>query len=151
MKELIKRITRPTGTVSDILPLAAVLSFLATVVGMLLSLLLFRIVPIKRLFDSLTGDAAVTDFALQYFEFAGIWIFILLLVFVFRKNRKMWTGLKYNGEGNSFRSLLFGALLGFMTNGICILISWLNGDIKLSFYLQFEKLFTVQKTADNNL
>ena len=24
-------------------------------------------------------------------------------------------------------------------------------DIKLSFHLQFEKLFTVQKTADNNL
>ncbi|MBR3228411.1 MAG: CPBP family intramembrane metalloprotease [Erysipelotrichaceae bacterium] len=134
MKELIKKITRQTGTVTDTLPFAAILSFLATLLGMLLSLLLFRFLPVRKLIDILTGDAAITDFALQYFEFVGIWIFILLLVFVFKKNRKMWNGLRYNGKGNSFRSLLFGALLGFLTNGICVLISWLSGDIKLSFY-----------------
>ncbi len=134
MKELYQKIIRKSGRFTDILPIAAVLSFLATMLGSMITMILNKIIPCQRIFDWFTGDGDVTDFALEYFTFFGIWILILALVFIFPKNRKMWNACRYNGGGNSVKGLLIGLLLGFGANAFCILLSLLMGDIKLSFY-----------------
>ena len=133
MKELCEKIVRDTGRFTDMLPIAAFLSFLAVMLGSLLTMVLSKVLPFERIFDWFTGDADITDFALDYFTFFGIWILMLLLVFLFPKNRKIWNAWKYNGGGNSLKGLLIGVVLGFGANALCVLLSLLLGDIRLSF------------------
>ncbi|MBR0461841.1 MAG: CPBP family intramembrane metalloprotease [Erysipelotrichaceae bacterium] len=134
MKEFLDKILRNRKPYTDILIIAALLSVLLVLIGTLLTSIINALIPLKRVFDFFTGDAAVSDFALEYFSFAGIWVVIILTVFIFKKNRKMGNALRYNGEGNSGKGLLIGLLLGFSTNALCVLFSFLMGDIKLSFY-----------------
>ena len=143
MKEYMKKILRESGTVTDILPIALLLSVAVALAGVLLSMFLMKVIPFGMLFDLLTGDAVVSDFAADYFSFCGIWIVVLILVFLFPKNHRMWNALKYNGKGNSLKGLLIGTLLGFASNGFCVLMSLLMGDIRLSFYgFDFRVLLT---------
>ena len=134
MVDFIKKQIRSTGRITDIFPIAVLLSLLVTLAGALPSLGLEEVPGVRMFFDFLTGDAAVSDFAIVYFRSFGVWIVVLLVIFVFKDNRKMWNALKYNRSGNSLKGLLIGVALGFAANGICVLISWLIGDIKLSFY-----------------
>ena len=60
------------------------------------------------------------------------WI-ILIPIFLIKYNRPMLSQLALTKGGNTVFGALIGFLLGFGTNGVCILISVLKGDIKLSY------------------
>ena len=138
MKEYIQgildKVTRKSRKITDFFPFAAIISFIIVLFGQILGLALRHLFPYDKILDFVTGDAAVSDFAQQYFSFIGIWIAFILVVVAFKSNRKMFSALKYNGGGNSIKGLLLGALLGFLANAICVVMSILMGDIKLSFY-----------------
>lgn len=133
IQDILDKVTRKSRKFTDFFPLAAIISVIVVLIGQIFSGILKTIIPFDMIFDFFTGDAAVSDFAQEYFSFVGIWFTILIVIFVFKANRKMFSALKYNGGGNSFKGLLLGALLGFLANGICVLFSVLLGDIKLSF------------------
>ena len=134
MKEFINRITRKSGTWFDFFPVAAILSVALAVFAPLVTGVFNLVFRFREIFDFISGDATATDFAFEYFMFFGIWVLIILVIFIFKRNRKMFEKLRYNGDFNSIKGLLFGALMGFGANAICVLMSLLLGDIKLSFY-----------------
>ncbi|MBQ4252099.1 MAG: CPBP family intramembrane metalloprotease, partial [Erysipelotrichaceae bacterium] len=134
LKSLYDKIVRPTSKITDILSVAFVISLLAIFGGSLLSLLILRIPFINRFLRSLVYSASMYEFLENYLIFFGIWIIILLNPLIFKGNRPMLKAIGYSRKGNNVTGFLMGLLLGFGTNGFCILMSLLAGDIKLSFY-----------------
>lgn len=128
-----KSFIRACRSWTDILPIAALLSVLLLLFGEIVSLLVHRALPVREVGIRLLGDADSVEFLLQYFDFIGIWIVFMLVTAVFKGNWPMWKAYFYNGHGNNFKAVLAGILLGFGTNGFCILMSVIMGDIKLSF------------------
>ena len=128
-----KSFIRACGSWTDVLPIAALLSVLLLLFGSIVSALVNRLLPVQELGMRLLGDEDGVVFLLQYFDFIGIWILFMLVIAVFKGNWPMWKAYLYNGHGNNFKAVLAGILLGFGTNGFCILMSVIMGDIKLSF------------------
>lgn len=128
-----KSFIRACGSWTDILPIAALLSVLLLLFGSIISALVSKFLPVQELGMRLLGDEDGVTFLLQYFDFIGIWILFMLITAVFKGNWPMWKAYFYNGHGNNFKAVLVGILLGFGTNGFCILMSVIMGDIKLSF------------------
>ena len=128
-----KSFIRACGSWTDILPIAVLLSVLLLLFGSIISALVNKFLPVQELGMRLLGDADSVEFLLQYFDFIGIWILFMLVIAVFKGNWPMWKAYLYNGHGNNFKAVLAGILLGFGTNGFCILMSVIMGDIKLSF------------------
>ena len=128
-----KSFIRACGSWTDILPIAALLSVLLLLFGSIISALVSKFLPVQELGMRLLGDEDGVTFLLQYFDFIGIWILFMLITAVFKGNWPMWKAYFYNGHGNNFKAVLAGILLGFGTNGFCILMSVIMGDIKLSF------------------
>ena len=141
MEEFKNRYLRPGRKVTDQFLLASVITFAILAIAELF-------LPIGSLllgtFERLLGgdhDAAV--FLEAYFSFISIWIGMFLVVLIFKINRPMLHAVKYCGSkdrglngnpaGNNVWGLLIGLALGFGTNGICILLSALLGDIHLSY------------------
>jgi len=132
MKELLDKILRPCKKWTDILPIAAVISLIMAVLGQLLGDFLFRF-GLSSVFTAVTGDEAVSVFLGNYFSFIGIWIMGILYMLIFKANRPMLKAIRHNKRGNTVTWGLRGLLIGFGMNGLCILISALMGDIKLTF------------------
>ena len=128
-----KSFIRACGSWTDILPIAALLSVLLLLFGSIISALVSKFLPVQELGMRLLGDEDGVAFLFQYFDFIGIWILFMLITAVFKGNWPMWKAYFYNGHGNNFKAVLAGILLGFGTNGFCILMSVIMGDIKLSF------------------
>lgn len=129
-----KLLTRETGKWTDIVPIAIVFSLLIVLFATIPAGLLHKALHIKALLTMLAGgDEAVAQFLEDYLSFDGVWIFFLLIMLLFKSNRPMMKALAYRKETNNVKGALIGLLLGFGTNGICILLSCLTGDIKLSF------------------
>ncbi len=101
--------------------------------GDLLAALLFRLIPVDRLFGLITRSDGAAEFMLEYFWFIGIWIIFILVCVIFKWDRPMLRCLGPNKNGNNLKGVLTGLLLGFGANGLCILMSVLMGDIKLYF------------------
>ncbi|MBO5999473.1 MAG: CPBP family intramembrane metalloprotease [Lachnospiraceae bacterium] len=133
MKELMEKHLRPCRRWSDILPIAAVLSVVAASFGVLFTLPVSLITQMPRLLRFITGSEDVAKFMMQYYDFIGIWIMMLLIFWIFRPNRPMLRAIRHDHQGNTVKWLLIGLALGFGTNGFCILISALTGKIKLYF------------------
>lgn len=155
IKKWIDSFTRPSRKWTDILPIAIIISVIVMFVGEFLSLVIIKYLGIKELFMRICGREDIAAFMLQYFEFCGIWIAILLIVVIFKPNRVMLKSFGHNRKGNNIKGYLIGLLLGFGTNAICVLISLLMGDIKLSFFgfdpiplLLFLFVVTVQSGAE---
>lgn len=86
------------------------------------------------MFEKLLGSDNLAAFFTGYLNFFGIWILVFLLAVIPKANRPMLKAWGHNREGNNFKAIIAGALLGFGCNGFCVLMSVLMGDIKLSFY-----------------
>lgn len=69
----------------------------------------------------------------MYIAFIGIWIVMLLYIRFTKKNRPILQELGTKVRGNNWKLFLLGIFIGFALNGMCILIAWLHGDIKLVF------------------
>ena len=124
---------RSSSVFSDSLPIAVILSVVLSIAGDLLGELLFHVCKVTELFTRLSGDEDIGLFLAMYAVFIGIWIIFFLFAAVFKKNRPMLKAVGYHKNGNTFRGALIGLILGILTNGFCILMSALLGDIKLTF------------------
>ena len=86
--------------------------------------------------DALRGKwipDAVIDNGLVYFAFIGIHISFLLYFLIFR--RDLIRRFFYGYRNNNVRAFLIGLGIGFATNGFCILIAWLAGDIRFETWI----------------
>ncbi|MCR4893118.1 MAG: CPBP family intramembrane metalloprotease [Eubacteriales bacterium] len=133
MKELYRKIVRSSGKLTDILPIAGVLSVLLVLVGAMLSIGFQHSALHKSIIALFTDDEAVGLFLTEYGSFAGIWVLALVILLIFPYNWPMLRAFGYNRRGNNLKFLLIGLLVGFGANGFCVLMSWIMGDIKLSF------------------
>ncbi|MDO4804429.1 MAG: CPBP family glutamic-type intramembrane protease [Lachnospiraceae bacterium] len=133
---------RPGGLWTDFFIVAAILSLMLIFVGSpLADLLTKKLFPAAKWLTTITGDEDISTFMLSYFGFFGIWIIFMIVISFFRSNRPIWKAFLYNGHGNNIKAIFIGILIGFGMNGICILISWIMGDISLSFNEFNPKLF----------
>ena len=133
MKGIIEKITRPSRKWTDQLLIAGVLSVVLMVGGMGVADTAFKKLGLQGRLESFFGSDNLAAFFLEYLTFIGIWIIAFLFIAIPKGNRPMLKAWGYNREGNNLKGILVGALLGFATNGFCVLMSVLMGDIKLSF------------------
>lgn len=68
-----------------------------------------------------------------YLRFIGIWLVLLLRMWVFKKDRPLLAAVGPKARGNRAGMLAVGAALGFGMNTLCVLIAWLHKDIVLYF------------------
>lgn len=124
----LKDMIRESGKWHDILPIAIIW---AIMIGWLVFIIGYT--PLETALMRLFSDnEEVVGFLLFYFSFIKVWI-ILIPIFLIRYNRPMLGQLALTKGGNTIKGALTGLLLGFGTNGACILFSVLRGDIKLSY------------------
>ena len=134
MKDLIKRICRPCGALTDNFIIATILSVILILIGTMISLPIMQYSGIKNWAADYLQSDNLSAFFQDYLSFIGIWIVILLAAVIPKKNRPMLKAFLHNRKGNNLKGVIAGILLGFGTNGFCVLMSVLMGDIKLSFY-----------------
>lgn len=97
--------------------------------------------PVYRLLPDMDGGTA---FLLQYLSFIGIDILVLVYCALFEKDifRSFLHPNQGGSTGNTVKSFALGLLIGFVANGICILLAWLHGD--LHFYAgRFQVLYMI--------
>ena len=126
-------ITRSTGKWSDFIPVALVLAYFLVVVGQLIGSGVFALTGAEAKLTAIVGDEDTAKFLLMYFDFFGIWIAFFLATGIFKNNRPMLRPLAFRGDGVNLRGAAVGLLLGFAVNGFCVIMSWILGDIVLSF------------------
>lgn len=78
-------------------------------------------------------QSAFLNTALMYAIFIGIWAVALLWMWIRKRNRPILQAVGTKPQGNNWKYLLLGLLLGFAMNGFCILAAWLHHDIALSY------------------
>ena len=73
-------------------------------------------------------------FLFLYLSFIGIDLLVLIYCALFEKEifRGFRSAKHGGGHGNTLKNLALGLLIGFLMNGICILIAWLHGDLHFS-------------------
>ena len=133
IEKIKKTVCRPSGEITDFLIIAFLLSFLVFLLGDFIAILGYRLFDISGLLVRIIQDEDIVEFFQMYLDFWGVWAAFFLVISVFKNNRPMWKCLSFRRRGNSAPAILAGILLGFGTNGFCILMSFLLGDIKLSF------------------
>ena len=134
MREFINRITRPCRKITDNIVIATVLSLVIMVLGSILSGIMLNLTGFRTLLSNYLQNGNLEMFLSSYLEFIGIWIAVLIFTAIPKSNRPMLKSFWYNRNGNNLKGILAGILLGFGTNGFCVLMSWLRGNIKFSYY-----------------
>ena len=133
MKEFYEKVTRPCRKISDFFLLSAFLSLVLIIIGEIISSAAFNYLNIQDKLISWSGSDNVGTFLGDYLGTFGVWVAFLLFAVIFKSNRPMLKALAPNKSLNNLKGILLGLLLGFGTNGFCVLMSWLAGDIKLSY------------------
>ena len=141
METFKEKALRPSRRRTDILPVAIILSFVIFATGSILMESLNTVIPFEQALGAFAGDEDTGTFLWMYLIFVGIWITFFLFISLFKNNRPMWKCLGFSKTGNTLFKTAAGLLLGFEMNAFCVLMSWLMGDIKLSFYAFDPKLF----------
>lgn len=151
-------LTRDVGLWSDVVLLACVLTYVLIVIGQTSGVIILGLTGIKHFLKLIVGSDGVAVFMCDYLAFIGIWIIWLLAVLIPKFNRPIFSTLTYRKSGNSLGGAAIGLLLGFLTNGFCILMAALMGDIVLSFnsfqpgvFLLFFLAVTIQSGAEEVL
>lgn len=111
--------------ISDTLIITYLLTFVLIFVGQILGILL-ELLPITS-----SSDAWITG--TLYAECIGVWLLTVLYMGLTKKNRPILKEIGTAPSGNNIKFFLLGILLGFVLNGICILIAWLHKDIYLYY------------------
>ncbi len=131
MKAFLDRHLRPCRWITD----QFLLGFLITVVLILLGQILGNILSTiftELLYGQISAAPEFFQTGMMYGLFIGIWI-IVLLVMCIPKNRPMFKTLGTSLRGNNLKMSLFGILLGFAMNALCVAVSILNHDVALYF------------------
>ncbi|MBQ9060105.1 MAG: CPBP family intramembrane metalloprotease [Firmicutes bacterium] len=127
-----KKVLRPYGKWSDILPLAWVLTAVLVWGGQWAADRLLEAFG-GPLLDSWAGSHDAGVFLGMYGSFLGIWILITAVMLFYGPDRPMLKAIGHNRFGNTLKMGVLGLLVGFSLNGLCILLSILLGDIRLAF------------------
>ncbi len=143
MIEQYKKMLRPSSKWTDIFVIAVFLSLVLAIGGQILSLILNKFIPFRSIFALVTSSENAISFMNDYFDFFGIWILFFLIVGIFKWNRPILQKLAPNSSANNIKGILIGILIGFVSNGICILMSVLLGNIKLTFNMFSPLVFLV--------
>ena len=137
MKEKIKikidSWTRPSRKWTDIFIISYLFSLALLFCGYYVTYFIFKPIPFDKVFGIVTTSDSILEFLSLYVEFLGIWIVFVLFCAIYKSNRPILKQLAPNKNGNNFKGIVIGLLLGFGLNGICIFISLLTGKIHLSF------------------
>lgn len=133
MKEFIEKVTRPCRRPADFFLLAAVLSVVVVIAGQLIGGALEALLHVQDKLSAWSGSDNIGVFLSDYLLTTGQWIAFLLFAVIFKRNWPMLKTIAPNRSLNNLKGIFLGLLLGFGTNGFCILISWIMGDIKLSY------------------
>ena len=110
------------------------LSYVLLLVGQILGSFV-ALIPIMR-----SSDAWITS--TMYFQFIGIWVVFIVFMLIYKKDRAIISKLGTKEKGNNFKFFMLGILLGFLMNGVCILVAWLNKDIYM-YYDGFDPLMLI--------
>lgn len=78
-------------------------------------------------------NSAFLNTTLMYVIFWGIWAVALFWIGIRKRNRPILQAVGTKPQGNNGKYLLFGLVLGFALNGVCILVAWLHHDIALTY------------------
>ena len=143
MIEQYKKMLRPSSKWTDIFVIAVFLSLVLAIGGQLLSLILNKVIPFRSIFALVTSSENAINFMSAYFDFFGIWILFFLIVGIFKWNRPILQKLAPSSSANNIKGILIGILIGFGSNGFCILMSVLLGNIKLTFNMFSPLVFLV--------
>ena len=133
MKDLVEKVTRPCRKISDFFLLASLLTFILIIIGDIFAEGVMTFAGVRDALIAWAGSDNIGTFLAQYAFTFGCWVIFLLAFIIPKKNRPMLKTMAPNKSLNNLKGILLGFLLGFGTNGLCILISWLMGDIKLSY------------------
>ena len=143
---------RPTRKVTDMIPLAFLVTFLLLAVGELISgrMLRFMGLPsalsteeLTRVYqgeattEGLVGAPAYLCFGSMYLSFIGMWVVFVLAMAIPPSNRRMLKKLILVHDRRSLKLAGIGALIGLGINTICVLLSVALGNIQMHF-AQFE-------------
>lgn len=107
--------------------------FLAILTGLLLTILgQMAGLPIMACGDRIADEQPGIYTICSYACFIGIWIVVLAFMALYKPDRPLLRKLLPGGS-NTLKKFLAGIAAGFATNGICVLVSALRGDIHLYF------------------
>lgn len=97
------------------------------------------------IFDPILLKVQSTNSALYvilfYAECITYWIVFALALLIVKRDRPFSEKIAFGKGNNTIAFALVGAAIGFATNGICVLLAWLNKDIYL--YLGNDNLFLI--------
>ena len=114
----------------DILPFPMLMAYIWIVLGQVVG-----VIPelYLRFFGRpwLGEDAALT--ASRYVSFLGIWVVMLLVILIPRKNQPILRTIGPGMRGNTIGMLILGFVLGFIMNAFCIVMSIFSKDISVYF------------------
>ncbi len=86
-------------------------------------------VAISLGFDDMAALQVITD----YLSFIGIWMILIPVLYLFKKNQYILREIGTKNTANTLKNALIGLAVGAGINGILILAAFLHGDISLSF------------------
>ncbi|MBP3894369.1 MAG: CPBP family intramembrane metalloprotease [Atopobiaceae bacterium] len=129
------RFLRNSRKPTDMVLIAISMSFLMALVGMGLSSVIMNLpgMPFNTRISSPEEAVTYMDVASLYFGFIGIWLLVLLAIIIPKANRPMLKDILPNRRGNTLWGIIFGLVMGFSLNAICVILSIILGDIGLSF------------------
>jgi hypothetical protein len=135
LRPFTERFLRYSRRLTDIFPAAIYLYRILTMAGASIAYVVLQLPGPESFISSITGgDENLNAFLNNYLCFFGIWVIFLLVMLIYKPNRPMFRMLLPNKNGNNLKGFLAGTLLGFCSNGFCILMSVILGDIKLYYY-----------------
>lgn len=103
-------------------------------IGQILGMFIMGFISgILNIFISDIDTSDIWETAVNYGSFIGIWLVTLLFLKLNRKKRPILQAVGTKPDGNNIFKFLFGILIGFALNGVCILVAWLHGDIVIHF------------------
>lgn len=114
---------------NDFIVIPFILSYFLMTIGGLLGLAIVNI-PASRIINDANYD--YISFCVMYANFIGIWIVIFLWCLL-PSNRPLFGAFFNKCKGNTLKFFGLGLLIGFVTNGFCILLAALHKDIYLYF------------------
>ncbi len=127
------KILRSSRKRTDQFIISGILSFGLFLGGSIISAVFLKLINPEAILHKYLGSDNLVTFFIDYLLFFGIWIMAIIFIAIPKYNRPMLNAWGYNREGNNIKGIIAGALLGFGTNGFCVLMSVLMGDIKLSY------------------
>jgi hypothetical protein len=129
----IKKFLRKSRKFTDILLIGVIFSIIIIYGGQILASIIINIPAVSGFAVKAVKDLDIAYFLIQYFAFAGIWVFFAIFTLVFKPNWRIFKNLFYSKDGNTIRGALIGLGLGFAFNGFLILMSILLGNVKITF------------------